>query len=188
MIKPRLLYNGTGPGVSYGVNVMKTYASRAMEDSAQSHVPSEAPLGALHLVGAHEVEELALALARGFVPTDLDQKLNRLAAGTLLHRHVEQNCRLFIALLQSANEGSFKGATGTERERLLRVLAYVRKDDDAIPDYKPNGFTDDQREVRAAVTELALLLEAFKSWRLRCQVPGMWQKGEEVVSISQPPL
>jgi hypothetical protein len=79
-------------------------------------------------------------------------------------------------LLWAANEGSFTQPTKVEKERLLRVLAYVRKDDDAVPDYKPNGFADDQREVRAAVVELGPLLDSFKSWRLSHQVPALWNK------------
>src|SRR5215470_14335496 len=158
---------------------MKSYANYVTGESPQNPAPRGVQMpasgsSALHLVSKHELEELALALARGFVPADLDAKLNRLAAGNLLHRYVEQHCRLFIALLKAVNDGSFKPAKGVERERLLRVLAYVRKDDDAIPDYKPTGFTDDQREVRAAVMELESLLEAFKCWRLQHQVPSLW--------------
>jgi hypothetical protein len=50
----------------------------------------------------------------------------------------------------------------------------VRKDDDAIADYKPGGFVDDQQEVRAATQQLGPLLTSFKAWRLRHQVPRMW--------------
>ena len=90
--------------------------------------------------------------------------------------YVERHCRLFIALLQAAHEGSFRHMTNPAQERLLRVLAYVRKDDDEIPDYKPNGFADDQREVHAAAADLGSLLNVFKSWRLCHQVPGLWNK------------
>ncbi len=57
---------------------------------------------------------------------------------------------------------------------MLRVLAYVPKDDDAVPDYKTGGLIDDQQEVRAATVELEALIQAFKAWRLRHQVPAMW--------------
>jgi hypothetical protein len=57
---------------------------------------------------------------------------------------------------------------------LLRVLAYVRKDDDAIPDNRPDGFVDDQQEIRAMLNEMGGLLQSFKMWRLRHQVPEMW--------------
>ena len=130
--------------------------------------------GLLYLVTAHDVRGLRSALAQGRLPPDLEAKLARLAGGSLSERYVEQNCRLIVALLLAAQQNSFTKATPAERERLLRVLAYVRKDDDAIPDYRPGGFIDDQQEVRAAATELNHVLLAFKVWRLRHQVPGMW--------------
>jgi hypothetical protein len=126
------------------------------------------------MVNAHELQELRAALAHGALPLDFQAKLARLAEGDLTHRFIEQNCRLFAALLVAARDGSFAAASRADCERLLRVLAYVRKDDDAIADYKPGGFMDDQREVRAATTELHPLLQSFKAWRLRHQVPGMW--------------
>ncbi len=129
---------------------------------------------ALHLVTAHELEELRAALARGELPRDFEAKLNRLAEGDLTHRFLARNCRLFSALLHAAQQGLFKQASRADCERLLRVLAYVRKDEDAIPDYQAGGFVDDQQEVRTATTELQPLLDAFKAWRLRHQVPAMW--------------
>ncbi len=131
--------------------------------------------GLLHLVTAHDVQELIGALARGRVPPDLETKLRKLHEGDLLQRSVEQNSRLFFALLLAGLDSSFAAATPAERERLLQVLAYVRKDDDAVPDYRVGGFVDDHQEVRAAALELAPLLQGFKAWRLRHQVPGMWR-------------
>jgi hypothetical protein len=128
----------------------------------------------LHLVTAHDLKSLRDELTRGNVPPDLEAKLSKLAAGNLGHRFIERNCRTIIALLQAAQQGSFKQASLGACERLLRLLAYVRKDDDAIPDYRPDGFTDDQQEVRALATELSPLLQTFKKWRLLHQVPGMW--------------
>ena len=90
------------------------------------------------------------------------------------HQFIAQNCRLFAALLLATEAGEFCDISPAERDRLLRVLAYVRKEDDAAPDYAPEGFTDDQQEVRAVLVELGGLLTAFKAWRLRHQVPGMW--------------
>ena len=150
-----------------------------LEDCATDQVRSVAPMpmaqpGLLYLVTPHDVQGLRSALAQGRLPADLETKLARLAGGSLSERYVEQNCRLVVALLLAAQENSFTQATPADRERLLRVLAYVRKDDDAIPDYKPGGFFDDQQEVRAAATELKPLLLDFKVWRLRHQVPGMW--------------
>jgi hypothetical protein len=162
---------------------MKCDSHNAAKHSSQGLSPVEqdfspARPSALYLVSAHELKQLELGLVGGYVATDFESKLSRLASQSLLHRSVEHNCRLFIALLQAAGEGSFKQATAAEKERLLRVLAYVRKDDDAIPDYKPNGFIDDQREVRAACAALAPLLDAFKSWRLVHQVPALWGGNE----------
>jgi hypothetical protein len=158
---------------------MKSWRSSAVENCATDQVRSVAPMpiaqpGLLYLVTAHDVQGLRSALAQGKLPADLETKLARLAGGSLSERYVEQNCRLIVALLQAAQENSFTQATPADRERLLRVLAYVRKDDDAIPDYRPDGFADDQQEVRSAATELNPLLLDFKVWRLRHQVPGMW--------------
>jgi len=97
-----------------------------------------------------------------------------LANGDLSDYFIEQNCRTFAALLMATAQGSFQESNQPERERLLNVLAYVRKDDDAIPDFKPGGFADDLREMRIATGELGDLIQAFKAWRLRHQVPGMW--------------
>src|SRR5213593_1333338 len=113
-----------------------------------------------------ELEALRGALARGCLPPDFLGKLKRLADGDLSHHFIQQNCRLFAALLVATEHGSFREGSPAERERLLRVLAYVRKDDDAIPDYKPEGFADDQREIRSATIELNALIQAFKVWRL----------------------
>ena len=151
-----------------------------LEDCATNQVRLGAQMpgarsGVLHLITAHDVQGLRSALAQGRLPADFEAKLAKLAGGTLSDRYVEQNSRLFFALLLAALKSDFIGATPSDRERLLRVLAYVRKDDDAIPDYLPGGFADDQQEVRAATTELKPLLQDFKVWRLRHQVPGMWQ-------------
>ena len=151
-----------------------------LEDCATDQVRSMAQMtmarpGLLYLVTAHDMQDLRSALALGRLPADLDTKLARLAGGSLIERYVEQNCRLIVALLLAAQENSFTKVTPADRERLLRVLAYVRKDDDAIPDYRPGGFIDDQQEVRAAATELNPLLLDFKVWRLRHQVPEMWR-------------
>jgi hypothetical protein len=136
--------------------------------------PRVLPPGFARLVTAAELDSLRAALARGQVPLDLENKLACLANGNLVERYVEQNARLFVALLAASGEGAYSDATPTDRERLLRVLAYIRKDDDEIPDYRPGGFFDDQQEVRAFVAQHAALLNSFKSWRLTHQVPAMW--------------
>jgi len=127
-----------------------------------------------HWITAHELEALTVALSRGCLPPDFLRKLSRLTKGDLNDHFIEQHCRLFAALIVATEDGSFRGVSRSDRERLLRVLAYVRKDDDAIPDYRPDGFADDQQEMRAATVELSSLIKAFKAWRLRNQVPAMW--------------
>ena len=128
----------------------------------------------LQWITPHELKALRDALGRGGLPPDFLGKLKRLKDGDLAHHFIEQNCRLFAALLMATADGSFREGSPAERERLLRVLAYVRKDDDAIPDYTPEGFADDQREIRSAAVELDGLIQSFKAWRLRHQVPVMW--------------
>lgn len=141
--------------------------------------------GLTHLVTANDVQELRTALVTGKLPPDFEAKLARLAEGNLLERYVEHNSRLFFALLLASSNSSFRQASHSDRERLLRVLAYVRKDDDAIPDYLSGGFVDDHQEVRAAATELAPLLQAYRAWRLRHQVPGMWPSEDRQPRTSQ---
>jgi hypothetical protein len=130
--------------------------------------------GALHLISLSELLHLQEALAHGRVPPDFQAKLARLAGDNLRHHFIEQHSRLFLALLLAEHTGDFPPVSPVERERLLRVLAYVRKDDDAIPDSEPGGFVDDLEEVRAASRALAPLLERFKHWRLARQVPALW--------------
>jgi len=132
------------------------------------------PTNALHLVGPEELESLRTALVAGRVPLDLQTKIEALAVKDYLHRFIERHSLLFVSLLLAAQAGEFHRGTPADLERLLRVLAYVRKDDDAIPDQRPGGFADDHQEVRAASLELQSLLDEFKSWRLGHQVPRMW--------------
>jgi hypothetical protein len=126
----------------------------------------------------HDLEALREALVRGSLPQDFLIKLRVLAGGDISHRFIEQNCQLFAALLVAVEEGSFSSVTPAERERILRVLAYVRKEEDAVPDRLVGGFADDQREILAATVELSGLIQAFKAWRLRHQVPMMWPDHE----------
>jgi len=156
-------------GHSTMANGLSTY-----RDARSGTLPIAATPGFLNLVTAQEIQELREALLDGRPPRDLELKLTRLASGTLLHRFVEQNSRLIISLLVAAYCGEFQQANRARLERLLRVLAYVRKDDDAIPDQRPDGFVDDQQEIRAMLNEMGDLLQSFKMWRLRHQVPEMW--------------
>src|ERR1051325_6350537 len=157
---------------------MKSYSPKA--DELRMHpetrsLPIVARPGFLNLVSPQELAQLREALMDGRPPRDLELKLNRLGNGSLLHRFVELNSRLIIGLLVAAYSGSFREATPAKLERLLRVLAYVRKEDDANADNRPDGFVDDQQEIRAMLSEMGDLLQSFKMWRLRHEVPGMWE-------------
>jgi len=158
---------------------MKICETRIIEGHAVRPLPRH-PIGPavgparLRLVSDHEMQDLGHTLARGQIPADLEAKLLKLAQGDLAQHSIEQNCRLIIVLLQAVYDGAFKQATPEDCDRLLRVLAYVRKDDDAIPDYRPDGFADDQEETRAASRDFHSLLQNFKEWRLRHKVPAMW--------------
>src|SRR5690348_6400453 len=87
----------------------------------------------LHWINPHELEELRATLAHGNLPTDFLWKLKRLAGGDLNHRFIERNCRQFAVLLLATEAGEFRDLSAAECERLMRVLAYVRKEDDAQP-------------------------------------------------------
>lgn len=100
----------------------------------------------LHLVTDTEMKALEEELARGYVPADFEAKLYRLEQGDLLHRSVARHCRCFIALLQAVNAGSFVGVEPESCERFLRVLAYVRKDDDGIPIISPTVLSMTRRK------------------------------------------
>ncbi len=127
----------------------------------------------LHLVTSYDLRDLELAISCERLPLDFERKLSRLAVGTVVERYVEQNSRLILSLLVANGQGLFD-LSQIDYERLIRVLAYVRKDEDTVPDYRIDGFKDDAQEIRATGAELKPLLQRFKSWRLRDQVPGLW--------------
>jgi hypothetical protein len=158
---------------SYGSNTIEHCSSNQLRGWAQHPLVRS---GLAYLVTPDDVQEMRTALIKGSLPADFEVKLAKLGEGSLIERYVEHNSRLFFALLLASRESSFLKASASDRERLLRVLAYVRKDDDAIPDYLPGGFMDDQQEVRTAAMELGPLLRDYRAWRLRHQVPGMWRE------------
>jgi hypothetical protein len=157
---------------------MLTWESTLMQEKwpAPAGTPSTVaarPRG-LYLLTEHDLREIDEALVRERLPMDFEQKLSRLGRGTLTERYVEQNSGLIFSLLLASRQGAFAGVTSAADDLLLRVLAYVRKDEDAIPDYRLDGFKDDAQEIRAVEAELRPVLHAFKAWRLRHQVPGLW--------------
>lgn len=128
----------------------------------------------LQLLSPAELEAMSGAVERGELPADFLDKLGRLRLGDLQQTAIEQHCRLFFELLRAGRSGAFDTLTDAQAQALARVLAYVRKEDDVIPDYLPRGFSDDHQEVRHAANEMAPLLHRFKDWRLRHQVPSLW--------------
>lgn len=132
-------------------------------------------LGNLDLLTSQEVECLRALLQQQQIPLDLKEKLAGLEEGDLGDRFVAQNCQTMLALLLATYEGSFLEPSLLEQRLMLSVLAYVRKDNDSIPDWRIDGFTDDMHEIRVALVQLGPLLNRFKTWRLRNQVPSMWR-------------
>src|SRR5208282_3217777 len=166
--------------MGYGVIRMRSWRSSVLEECATDPVRFGAQMapvraGLLHLVTAQDVQELRLALVKGRLPADFEVKLSRLGEGSLVERYVEQNSRLFFALLLAAAESSFIRATPSDREHLLRVLAYVRKEDDAIPDYLPAGLSDPQQQLPAAATELGPPLQRLIVRSHPHKPPAIWR-------------
>jgi hypothetical protein len=122
-----------------------------------------------------EIRTLAEYLDERAVPADLEFKLRVLAQGGVLEQIIEKQCRRFISLLLAEQAGLFNEASPHQKELLLALLAYVRRDDDEIPDDLPRGYVDDHLQIRAALPELGHLLEQFNLWRLRTQVPVIWR-------------
>ena len=129
----------------------------------------------LHLVTVEEMRDLSCALMRGTLPADLELKLHQLDGRTFMHQYLAQHCRAIARLLSAVFSGEYRIGNTRTCEELLRVLAYVRKDDDAIPDYTSGGFSDDLKEVRTALEHFQPVLEQFKSWHLCHQVPHLWR-------------
>jgi len=149
---------------------MKTNVMRKV-----THATPAAP-SALGLVSGPELESLRVALARGLMPFDLEQKLAALDGHDVVENDLRHKSLLFLALLEAVRAGAFHEVTPAQQERILRVLAYLRKDDDAIPDTQENGYLDDLAEVRSAFHDLEILLQHFKHWRLKHQVPSLWMQ------------
>src|SRR5512140_3021345 len=65
----------------------------------------------LHWVTRQDVLDLQEALRLGWVPPDFERKLTELAGGGFVEQQIERNCRLLIALLTAACNGSFREIT-----------------------------------------------------------------------------
>ncbi len=160
-------------GYGWGMIARETIQEAPRWTSPERTRLNGCPTG-LHLVTTHDIRDLDEAVGSGRLPVDLERKLCRLAGGGLVNRYVEQTSRLIFSLLLAYREGLFEEMSHADYSRILRVLAYVRKDEDAIPDYKTDGFKDDAQEIRGLEIDLGPVIRSFKSWRLRHQVPGIW--------------
>jgi hypothetical protein len=141
----------------------------------QPNDPSQAGRDLLGLVSAAETAALRASLSIGKVPQDLLDKLNRLHAEDYKEHYLQRQSWVLLALLVAAGDRGFNDISPWDRERLVRMIAYVRKDDDAIPDGWPHGFDDDHDLMRLTCNQLRPVLDAFKSWRLKRQVPRLWE-------------
>ena len=133
----------------------------------------------LHLVEPGELQALKETLSRGAIPVEFEAKLKRLGREGLTHYYIEQTSRLFIAIWFATRSGEFLKCDPSHLDLMLKVLAYVAKENDFIPDYQSNGFTDDYEMIRATGRQLETLIRDFKEWRLKNQVPRFWLKGQE---------
>jgi hypothetical protein len=130
------------------------------------------------MVTGAELETLCDALHHEQIPPDLRAKLDRLRVDDPREYYLKQQSLLLASLLMSPAARGFCSLHPRDCERLLRMLAYVRKDDDAIPDTWPDGMTDDHDLMRLTCTELHEALNTFKSWHLLHRVPLLWHAGE----------
>ncbi len=128
----------------------------------------------LSLVEKWELEALRTALNRGALPSHFESKLRRLAQEGLTHYFIEHTSRIFIAMWLAARRGGFLRCQPEHLDLMLKVLAYVDKENDFIPDDHPGGYTDDYEIIRNAGKQLETFVKAFKEWRLKNQVPRIW--------------
>ena len=124
----------------------------------------------LHLLTEGEVEDLRRNIAEGLTPTDLQRKLNGLSEVDLVQYDLQRKARIIVCLLAAIREGGFGPAPLECEEHLLHVVAYLRKDNDAIPDQGPEGgWVDDLAEMREAWAEHREIITRFNDWRLKQQ-------------------
>jgi len=129
---------------------------------------------ALNMVTESEMHTLCDTLQQDRIPVDLRAKLDRLRTDDPRELYLKNQSLLLSSLLRSPAAREFCLARPDDCQRLLRMLAYVRKDDDAIPDTWPGGMVDDHDLMRLTCTELRQVLDTFKAWHLSRRVPLLW--------------
>jgi hypothetical protein len=129
---------------------------------------------ALNMVTAWELEALCHALRERRIPADLKAKVAGFRVDDPKEFYLKRQSELLLAFLLAPEASQYCRLRPDDCQRLLRVLAYVRKDDDAIPDTRPGGFVDDHDLMRMTCTELGQVLDAFKAWHLSRRVAHLW--------------
>jgi hypothetical protein len=120
------------------------------------------------------MEALCHALRTGRAPADLQAKLARLSLEHPMDLYLRRQSELLISLLAAPEAAEFCRLQPDDCRRLLRMLAYVRKDDDAIPDTWAGGFVDDHDLMRMTCAQLRPALDAYKAWHLSRRVARLW--------------
>lgn len=157
------------------IRVRAAYARSAMKFNSYSAVGGTGvTVKALEMVTDAEMEALCDALHQDHLPADLQAKLNRLRVDDPRELYLKHQSLLLSSLLMSPAAREFCLVRPRVCERLLRMLAYVRKDDDAIPDTWPGGMADDHDLMRLTCSELREVLATFKAWHLSRRVPSLW--------------
>ena len=124
------------------------------------------------------------ALKRGHLPGDFMDKLEQLQTDQHRDFYLKQQSLLIGRLLLAASAQDYAQVSPRDGERLLRMLAYVRKDDDMIPDSWPGGMTDDHDLMRLTCAEMSEVLRRFKAWHLSRRVPSLWEPSSESAGAS----
>jgi hypothetical protein len=120
-------------------------------------------------VCAREVALIKPTHRNGWLRPQIEAKLSRLHPECPDHRELRRLVNLSIDLLEAVDEDRFDPGPDwpAVEARLLRALAYLLSEDDAIPDHLPDGFDDDMREFQSLANHAGALLAAFESRQLK---------------------
>jgi uncharacterized membrane protein YkvA (DUF1232 family) len=116
-------------------------------------------------VTLREIELTRPTHENGWLRPQIEAKLERLHPECPDHRELRRLAALSLDLLTAVHEKRFNpGPTWGELEPwLLRALAYLVREGDAIPDHLPGGFDDDMREFQALANRADDLFSVFEA-------------------------
>jgi hypothetical protein len=119
-------------------------------------------------VTAREIDLVRPTDENGWLRPQIEAKLARLNPDCPDHRELRRLATLSLDLLTAVSEKRFDPGTGWgELEpRLLRALAYLVREGDAIPDHLPGGFDDDMREFQALAMRADTVFTVFQGLQL----------------------